>query len=819
MAAGSIIVDLLLRTGSFQTDTDRAAKQLTKFKKEAADAGKALGDTIVKLGAITLGAGTIAGFTALIKSTIDSADHLNDLSKKTGVAVETLGGIGFAASQAGGDLEGVTAAFVKMDKSIASALGGNKNAIADFKDLGISLQDLKTQTPDQIFAKLADGFAGAEDGALKTAAATNVLGKAGADQLALLNDGGDALLKNIEYYKRYSGVTQQTAEQADQFNDTLGKLKLLSGAFGQTLASELLPTLQGMADLWLENKEKGDQFRGVATTIADAFKGIVATAGAAVIGIVGIGKAFGGLIAAVEAARKFDFKGAFNIGKETANDLANSRDSAVKFFDAVLNGQKKTDTQPTAATPKRKLTPRRDESADNEAAAALKKQLDGQIKLIQDFAKSQADALQIGNTYLEGAYQEGLLSQRDFFTQQKNIRDEALKDQLEAIDREIAAQRAFISNPLSKPADRVAAEEKIKLAVQQRAEAVTKASATEILANQASQRAAEQLADSYDNLKAQILQLSGNEFGSAQIRIAQQFRDAQRLIQQAGGDPQDAVRLQQRLEFQATSIQLQKDYNNLLADQSRREQEIYLDAANGGKGELETLAAIRDARKIAIQQLQEQAAAAAQLAAVSGTDEDKRRAADLALAVKKASAEIDPLAQRINKSLEDSLSSPLADFIKGTKSASDAFDDFARNILSSVADLAAKDIAKEIFGSANGQGGAGGFVSSLFGSGSGSSSGGLVSQIANLFGGFFAGGGDPPLNKLSVVGEKGPELFVPRTAGTILPNDLLKGNTTNQRTQNNYISVSPPAGTDRKTAMQIGADIARQLATADRRNN
>ena len=46
-------------------------------------------------------------------------------------------------------------------------------------------------------------------------------------------------------------------------------MKLLSGAFGQTLASELLPTLQGMADLWLENKEKGDQFRGVATTIAD----------------------------------------------------------------------------------------------------------------------------------------------------------------------------------------------------------------------------------------------------------------------------------------------------------------------------------------------------------------------------------------------------------------------------------------------------------------------------------------------------------------------------------------------------------------------
>ncbi len=35
----------------------------------------------------------------------------------------------------------------------------------------------------------------------------------------------------------------------------------------------------------------------------------------------------------------------------------------------------------------------------------------------------------------------------------------------------------------------------------------------------------------------------------------------------------------------------------------------------------------------------------------------------------------------------------------------------------------------------------------------------------------FADGGRPEVNKLSIVGEKGPELFVPDTAGTIIPND------------------------------------------------
>ena len=39
----------------------------------------------------------------------------------------------------------------------------------------------------------------------------------------------------------------------------------------------------------------------------------------------------------------------------------------------------------------------------------------------------------------------------------------------------------------------------------------------------------------------------------------------------------------------------------------------------------------------------------------------------------------------------------------------------------------------------------------------------------------FANGGRPPLNQVSVVGERGPELFVPDTAGTIIPNHQMGG--------------------------------------------
>ena len=48
-----------------------------------------------------------------------------------------------------------------------------------------------------------------------------------------------------------------------------------------------------------------------------------------------------------------------------------------------------------------------------------------------------------------------------------------------------------------------------------------------------------------------------------------------------------------------------------------------------------------------------------------------------------------------------------------------------------------------------------------------------VGKIGKLFG--FADGGNPPVGVPSIVGERGPELFVPRSAGTIVPNEMMGG--------------------------------------------
>jgi len=47
--------------------------------------------------------------------------------------------------------------------------------------------------------------------------------------------------------------------------------------------------------------------------------------------------------------------------------------------------------------------------------------------------------------------------------------------------------------------------------------------------------------------------------------------------------------------------------------------------------------------------------------------------------------------------------------------------------------------------------------------------------IGKLLG--FADGGNPPVGVPSIVGERGPEIFVPNTAGTVIPNNKLGGQT------------------------------------------
>ena len=71
----------------------------------------------------------------------------------------------------------------------------------------------------------------------------------------------------------------------------------------------------------------------------------------------------------------------------------------------------------------------------------------------------------------------------------------------------------------------------------------------------------------------------------------------------------------------------------------------------------------------------------------------------------------------------------------------------------------------------------------------------------------FANGGRPPVGKPSIVGERGPELFVPSTAGTIIPNHSLGTAVTNNIVVNVDASGSSVEG-DERQSRELGLGLS-----------
>jgi len=102
--------------------------------------------------------------------------------------------------------------------------------------------------------------------------------------------------------------------------------------------------------------------------------------------------------------------------------------------------------------------------------------------------------------------------------------------------------------------------------------------------------------------------------------------------------------------------------------------------------------------------------------------------------------------------------------------------------LGQVASSMLKQIASQMLQTAiMGPSGSGGIAGMIFGALGIGGGGGFKSPdvlTSSLdFSGAFASGGRPPVGKAALVGERGPELFVPRSSGTIVPNSAMGGST------------------------------------------
>ncbi|HRQ73801.1 MAG TPA: phage tail tape measure protein [Phycisphaerales bacterium] len=279
---------------------------------------KAFGAGVRYLGTRIAAIGTagLAPLAASVRSFASAGDTLEKMSRRTGIGVEALSELGFAAEQSGADLQTLEAGVRVLQRTINDAERGLSTAKDALADLGLTAEQLRGLTPEEQIKAVADRLARIPDPAKRAAVAMQLLGRSGTRLLPLV-EGGAAGIEELQEQARALGLTVSTeaAKDAALLTDTLNILwrVVRQGVF--EIGSALAPTVIDLANAvtravitatnWVrENK-------AVIVTAAKVAAAVVA-AGVALIGlgllISGVGAVFGvlaGVVGAVGTALGF----------------------------------------------------------------------------------------------------------------------------------------------------------------------------------------------------------------------------------------------------------------------------------------------------------------------------------------------------------------------------------------------------------------------------------------------------------------------------------------------------------------------------------
>jgi hypothetical protein len=684
MAAGSIVIDLLMKTGSFETDTKRAEKRLKELEKTAVQAGKIIG------GAFVAGAGALA---VMVKASIDTADAMAKAAQSAGVTVEAFSGLAYAAELSGVAQEELTSSLVRLSRTASDADKGIKTAAEAFAALDIKVQaaDGTLKASDQLLAEVAERFARMEDGARKTALATELFGKSGAKLIPLLNSGAIGIAKMTQEARDLGIVIgPELGKKSEEFNDTISKIFKAGGGIGIKLAAELLEPMQAIASAILDIAKNGDEAGGVITRIGTAFRQ-TAVIGAATVFVVGgmvrevrnLAVQVGQLYTILQAPPGQILSSIRELSK-MAGDAQRERAQALQDYLSFRNdvlygrapelpgiaGAMRASIKPTASTEGQLPKPSGGKSEAEKAAEAAQRYIDTLVKEKESiFAVTEAEKvlLEIRSGALKGA-------------------TKAQKDYALALRAEIDSTQAVIDDARKRSDARNAEYEQINQFVDAQKEA-SKNRLTSLLSNTAQAQLDSVLSD---------VRFLNEQFDAGNIKNVEQWADA---VREATG------RLGRETE----------NTRNIAEELGLTFSSAFEDAIVGGKS-------LRDVLR--------------------GLEQDILR-----------------LVTR------DLVTEPLAKFITGNIS------------------------------------GAGGFN--------------LGNIFSSIFGGARADGGDVMAGKAYLVGERGPEMFVPRTQGAVLPSGqtlrTLAGASSGMRGGVTINQMFAP-GTDRRTIAQ--AAYAAQTAVA-----
>jgi DNA-binding Xre family transcriptional regulator len=244
---------------------DKTGEVFTAIKRHMADTESKAKETSASLGSIgealqkglaaagiAVGLREIVGrMKEMVTSTMEAGVQLSHLNQQTGISVENLSVLKYAAQATGVDFDTLTRGFKKLAVTTYDADNGNAKAAKGFAQLGISVEQLRAKGDDMygVLTLVADRFHAMPDGIAKSDTAAKIFGARMGSEMIPVLDAMGGKLDTVKAEAQALGIVWNE-EGIKKMEDLHHSAVMLQGSLqglGLELTSDLAPALQDVA--------------------------------------------------------------------------------------------------------------------------------------------------------------------------------------------------------------------------------------------------------------------------------------------------------------------------------------------------------------------------------------------------------------------------------------------------------------------------------------------------------------------------------------------------------------------------------------------
>ena len=656
-------------------------------------------------------AAAVAGFAALAKQSLATADAMGKLQQGVGGTVEEISGLNLAFRTNESDQEGMRTALFKTGQVLQQVANGSVETIDALKSIGVEAKDIEDLGTPRALEAIARKLVEIPPGGERAAAAMKIFGKEGKNLIVALDAVGTQGIDAFIAKAREMGVLidEDLARAAARANDALGLIRIQAEGLATQFVSGLAPAVAdametfgqaisgpGVNGMRTLGETVGFVVRAVVAFFVAMGKQVGATTAKVVTfveGVVNAAKAIasGDLDGAIEALRE-SARRRLSIEAELQADLASLREG-------VFNPQ-----QPAAGRSGGGRAIAEVDTAELKKAHAARLELakdavQNELKLQQERLKSEEQAN-------KRAYDQGLISLEEYFTRRHQIAVDGAEAELAALK----LQRGQVAGELAGAANLPEAD-RIKLR-QDLARVEAEIAARQI---QAQRELAEIAAEEIEAQKAQASErvkiantlddLEGKRHAVFQRNLEEEVKTLRELGVRAGQTAEEIEETVGRLtaartaQFNFEDVQRKAkaalDAYTRDAEQIRRDQESGLITQYEGE---QRLIELTRQRLVLLRQI---ADASEEAAKATGSDEAIEKAKEYADSVKEIEVSYQAatdMATRFKNAGLESFEGALSDLLQNVDkidNLGEAFKNLARTVAQALAKMAADIIAKQ----------------------------------------------------------------------------------------------------------------------------